>query len=75
MWNSSGYGYHCDGILQGTSKVDVEFFRVLVKLMWNSSGYYEVDMEFFRGMLIIVMDSSGIKGLRFLKLRVKCFEL
>ena len=29
VWNSSGYGYHCDRILQGTNKVDVEFLRVL----------------------------------------------
>ena len=28
-WNSSGYGYHCDRILQGTNRVDVEFLRVL----------------------------------------------
>ena len=62
---------------RGTPIIVMEFFRVLVKLMWNSSGYYEVDVGFFRGMLIIVMirNSSEIKGLRFFKVRVKCFEL
>ena len=35
-----------------------------MRLMWNSSGYYEVDVEFFRD-----------KGLRLFKLRVKCFVL
>ena len=49
----------------------MEFFRVLVKLMWNSSGYYEVNVEFFRGMPIIVMEFFKDKGLRFFKLRVK----
>ena len=31
----------------------IEFFRGLIKLMWDSSGYYEVDVEFFRGMPIV----------------------
>ena len=30
----------------------MEFFRVVVKLMWNSSGYSDVDVEFFRGIII-----------------------
>ena len=69
------------GILQGTSIVGVEFFRgmpiivmeffrVLVKLMWNSSGYNEVDVEFFRAMLslpIIVMEFFRDKGFEILQ--------
>ena len=61
------------GILQGTSKVYVEFFRVLVKLMWNSSGYYEVDVEFFMVMPIIVMEFFRDKGFEILQTKGKVF--
>ena len=45
----------------------MEFFRALVKLMWNSSGYYEVDVEFFRCMPIIVMEFFRDKGFEILQ--------
>ena len=51
----------------------MEFFRVLVKLMWNSSGYYEVDVEFFRGMPIIVMEFFSDKGFEILQAKGKVF--
>ena len=49
----------------------MEFFRVLVKLMWNSSGYYEVEVEFFRGMPIIVMAFFRDKGFEILQAKGK----
>ena len=45
----------------------IEFVRGVIKLMWNSSGYYEVDVEFFRGMPIIVMES--VLSFEYFKLR------
>ena len=49
MWNSSGHGYHCDGILQGTSKVDVEFFR----------GMPIIVMEFFSDKGFEILQAKG----------------
>ena len=49
MWNSSEYGYHRDGILQGTSKVDVEFFR----------GMPIIVMEFFRNKWFEIRQAKG----------------
>ena len=44
-----------------------------MKLMWNSSGYYEVDVEFFRDMPIIVMEFFRDKGFEFSQAKAKVF--
>ena len=46
-----------------------------MKLMWNSSGYYEVDVdvEFFRDMPIIVMEIFRDKGFEILQAKAKVF--
>ena len=51
----------------------LEFFRALVKFMWNSSGYYEVDVEFFTVMPIIVMEFFRDKGFEILQAKGKVF--
>ena len=51
----------------------MEFFRVLVKLMWNSSGYNEVDVEFFRDMPVIVMEIFSDNGFEILQAKAKVF--
>ena len=51
----------------------MEFFRILVKLVRNSSGYYEVDMEFVRGMPIIVIEFFRDKGFEILQAKRKVF--
>ena len=55
------------------SRGSLEFFRALVKLTWNSSGYYEVHVEFFRDMPIIVMEFFRDKGFEILQAKAKVF--